>query len=166
MYGPVSKFEIRAYSTADRMECQRVFQSNVPRFFREHELPEFLEFIDRGDCQYLVIRIEDRVIGCGGYGVRLGSEVADLCWGMVDADFHGRGAGEALLWERLSRIASETSIRAVRLGTSQWTQGFFQRAGFSIQSSKVDGYALGIDEVEMRLELTAETRELIARRAG
>lgn len=148
----------REYSSADRDECLRVFRSNMPRFFRNHERPDFEAFIESGECPYFVVEEAGTIVGCGGYGVRTGSDHADLCWGMVDQSRHGQRLGEFLLLLRLSEIVREPGIKAVRLGTSQLTDGFFQRYGFAVCERKANGIAEGLDEVEMLLELTDETR--------
>lgn len=148
----------REYSSADRDDCLRVFHSNMPRFFRDHERPDFEAFIDSGECPYFVIEEARTIVGCGGYGVRTGSDHADLCWGMIDQSRHGQRLGEFLLLLRLNEIIQDPAIKAVRLGTSQLTDGFFQRYGFAVCDRKANAIAEGLDEVEMLLELTEETR--------
>lgn len=151
----------REYSVGDRDECLRVFRSNMPRFFRDHEQPDFEAFIDSGKCPYFVIDHGGTIVGCGGYGVRTGSDHVDLCWGMVDQSRHGQRLGEFLLMLRLNEIIQDPGIRAVRLGTSQLTDGFFQRYGFAVCDRKANAIAEGLDEVEMRLDLTEETRSRV-----
>lgn len=60
-------------------------------------------------------------------------------------------------------MATTTEVKAVRLGTSQQTEGFYRRYGFESQSNKPGGIAPGLDEVEMILELTDENRTSIER---
>ena len=152
----------REYTTADRDECLHVFRSNVPKFFRDHEQPDFEAFIDAGECPYFVIEESGTVVGCGGYGVRTVSDHADLCWGMVDQSRHGQRLGEFLLLLRLSEILRDPGIKAVRLATSQLTDGFFQRYGFAVCLRQENAIADGLDEVEMLLELTDENRSRIS----
>ena len=147
----------REYSPADRDKCLRVFRSNMPRFFRDHEQPVFEAFIDSGECPYFVIDQAGMIVGCGGYGVRTGSDHADLCWGMVDQSRHGQRLGEFLLLLRLSEIIRDPKIKAVRLGTSQLTDGFYQRYGFAVCERTANAIAEGLDEVEMLLDLTEQT---------
>jgi len=154
---------LRAYSPADRSACIGIFRSNVPRFFRDHELAGYLEFIDGSGCPYFVVRSDARIVACGGFGLRPGSDAADLCWGMVDREQQGKRIGRFLLLARLHAIVTTTHARYVRLGTSQLTDGFFRRHGFQIQTRKSDGFAAGLDEVEMRMELTTANRAAIER---
>jgi hypothetical protein len=136
----------------------------VPRFFRGHELVDFEEFIDSSGCPYFVVLSNEDVVGCGGYGLRPGSDAADLCWGMVFGEHHGKGIGGFLLLARLHAIATTTEARRIRLATSQLTEGFFRRYGFRMQSRKPDGIALGLDDIEMRIELTDVNRAAIEHR--
>lgn len=151
----------RDYSESDRDECLRLFRSNSPRFFRDHERPEFEAFLDSGECPYFVIEEAGTVVGCGGTGIQAGLDHADLCWGMVDQSRHGQRLGEYLLLLRLTRILRDPGIQAVRLVTSQLTDGFFQRYGFTVCDRQENAIAEGLDEVEMLLQLTEEMRARI-----
>lgn len=158
----------RAYRPADRDACMALFQSNVPRFFRDHELADFLEFVDSSGCPYFVVLSEASIVGCGGFGIRPGSEAADLCWGMVDQQEQGKRIGEFLLLARLREIVTKNTVDAeyvrpkhVCLVTSQLTDGFFRRYGFQVQKRKSSGIAAGLDEVDMRMELNEVSRAVI-----
>lgn len=153
----------RSYRSSDRDTCIAVFHSNVPLYFRDHELDEFTDFIDSGECEYFVVPVDGDVIACGGFGLREGSDTADLCWGMVHRGQQGKGIGEYLLLCRLYAIVATTEAKHVRLGTSQHTEGFFRRHSFEIQSSKRDGIASGLDDVEMKFTLTKANCESIER---
>jgi predicted GNAT family N-acyltransferase len=153
----------RLYRASDRDDCISIFRSNVPQFFRDHELTDFTEFLDASDRSYFVVYAGKQIVGCGGFGLRSGSDTADLCWGMVHRGQQGKRIGAYLLLARLNDIITTTDAKQVRLGTSQHTDGFFQRYGFQIQSTKADGIAAGLDDVEMRIDLTDTNRESIAR---
>lgn len=152
---------IRPYTAKDRADCEAVFRTNVPRWFRKHELPGFLQFLDIGECPYFVIEHAGNIVACGGYGRRPGSDTADLCWGMVAMPSHRKGFGSQLLTTRLRCIAADEQFSAVRLGTSQLTEGFYRRFGFVAVERKKDGIAEGLDVVEMRLEFTPDNRKQI-----
>jgi hypothetical protein len=65
------------------------------------------------------------------------------------------------LLARLIEIIKDETIPGVRLGTSQLTEGFFQKYGFKTQSVIPNGIADGLDEVEMHLNFTPEARAQI-----
>lgn len=155
--------DFREYNVADRESCVNIFRSNVPDFFRDHEMPDYLDFIDSSGCPYFVVAVDSVVVACGGIGVHPGSDGADLCWGMVDATQHRKRLGEFLLLGRCYRIANETDVSHIRLGTCQLTEGFFRQYGFEIQSYIRDGVADGLDDVQMRMELTDDNRASIRR---
>lgn len=150
---------IRPYTEIDRADCEAIFRTNVPRWFREHELPGFLQFLDAGECPYFVVEDEGQLVACGGYGRRAGSDIADLCWGMVAMPSHKKGFGSQLLMARLRRIAADERFSGARLGTSQLTEGFYRRFGFVTVERKKDGIDKGLDVVEMRLEFTPDNRQ-------
>ena len=159
MYPHFEKYEV-----AHREACVEIFRSNVPIYFRDHEFGDFLGFIDNSSGPYFVVTTNGdaangEIVACGGFGVRTGSEVADLCWGMVDAAHHRNGLGEFLLLARMYQILKEPGVRHIRLGTCQLTEGFFHRYGFETRNSVPD--AEGLDDVQMWMELTDENRRLI-----
>jgi ribosomal protein S18 acetylase RimI-like enzyme len=147
---------VRDYTPADREACLDLFDSNVPRFFVPAERAEYAAFLDALPGPYIVLVEEDgRIVGCGGHAVTPGTGVADLCWGMVEQTLHGTGLGRRLTLERLARVRADPAARAVALSTSQHTTGFYERLGFIITRVVKDGFAPGLDQCDMRLDLSA-----------
>ncbi len=70
-----------------------------------------------------------------------------------DRAHHGRGWGDALLRHRLDLIAREPVFRWVEIETSQFSRGFFERYGFERRRTVADGFAPGIDLIEMALDM-------------
>lgn len=145
--------DIRPYSPADRAGCLEAFDSNAPQFFHPSERASFEAFLDAMDGPYFVMEHEGRVAGCGGYAISQDKSMASLVWGMVRNDLHKLGLGRFLLLFRLRRITDTAGVPLVRLGTSQRTVGFFENQGFKALSVEKDGYAPGIDRVEMVMKL-------------
>ena len=145
---------IRLYDPADRAACLQIFDSNVPRYFRDEERTAFCTFLDELPGPYFVL-LEDHhtLVGCGGYALRPEAGVADLCWGMVRQDRHGNGLGRALAEARLEAIVKDPRANAVALNTSQHTVPFYERVGFRTINVLKDGYAPGLDRCDMRMEL-------------
>lgn len=144
----------RPYRAADRTDCIKIFGTNVPRFFHEDERQDFARFLDTEARHYLVVLEGELIVGCGGFSLGDEGRTASLCWGMVRQDCHGQRIGERLLLARLEAVAGTTAT-SVRLSTSQHTAGFYQRYGFVAKSIQPDGFAPGLDAVEMRLSLPA-----------
>lgn len=144
---------VRPYDAArDRSECVALFRSNVPTYFGPNEEVDYCAFLDAPAGRYLVILDAGVVVAAGGYAMDAEGVFA-LCWGMVDRARHRRGLGRRLLEARLEAIRADPRASAVRLSTSQHTRGFFERAGFVAVQVTADGFAPGIDRVEMCLDL-------------
>jgi len=148
----------RLYRASDRPACIGLFGTNVPRYFHENERQDFIGFLDTEALHYLLVLEGEDVLGCGGFSLGDDGRTANLCWGMVRSDRHGQGIGAQLLLARLQAIAT-TSATQVRLATSQHTAGFYQRYGFVVHSIQPNGFAPGLDEVEMRLTLPSKSAE-------
>lgn len=133
-----------------------VFGSNVPDFFREGERLDFEAFLLDLPGPYLVVERTGTVVGCGGYAVRAGEGIADLCWGMIRRELHGVGLGTLLTTRRLGLALRDSAVRSVSLRTSQHTVGFYEKLGFTVASVLLDGFGPGLDRCEMTLDATRE----------
>jgi ribosomal protein S18 acetylase RimI-like enzyme len=140
--------DLRPYSPADRDGCLAVFDSNTPQYFKAHERADFEKFLDRPDCSYLVMEHDGAICGCGGYSVA-DDKAARLVWGMVRRDLQRQGLGRFLLMYRLRELTKTSGVEMVSLDTSQHTAPFFERQGFKIMRIAKNGYADGLDRVEM-----------------
>ena len=49
---------VRSYRTNDLNACLSVFDSNVPRFFREHERGEYIRFLGALPGPYVVVETQ------------------------------------------------------------------------------------------------------------
>jgi N-acetylglutamate synthase-like GNAT family acetyltransferase len=67
---------------------------------------------------------------------------------MVERSKHRRGIGGLLLRWRIAAI-EKSGVTTIRANTSQRSQGFFERHGFRVLRVVPDGFAAGIDRVEM-----------------
>lgn len=152
---PLLRF--RAWREDDRDAGLALFDSNVPQFFAAQERADFIEFIEDLPGPYFVaLDADGAAVGCGGYAVHdKKPETAALCWGMIHRAHHGKGWGDALLRHRLDLIAREPVFGSVEIETSQFSRGFFERYGFVQRRTVADGFAPGIDLIEMVLDVVA-----------
>ncbi len=141
--------KILKYSEIHRESCLDIFQSNLDKYFADSELKEFEKYLDSIAISesYFVVLKENEVVACGGYE-RSGKTVG-LCWGMVHRNFHGHSIGTFLLEKRLETIAEKYGHCEVMIDTSQHTQGFYEKSGFSVKQTVKNGYAEGLDTVYM-----------------
>ncbi len=153
------RLTFRPYTPRDADACLALFDANVPTYFDASERPEYAAFLARFEttppCAYVVGESPDgRVLACGGW-FREDDDPAlgGLAWGMEHGEWHGHGLGQQLLEVRMAGLAAMPGLGALRIRTSQHTEGFYARAGFVVTRRIPDGHAPGIDFVEMRRDL-------------
>jgi GNAT superfamily N-acetyltransferase len=152
------------YDRAMRRECLRIFDLNIPRFFDGRERVLFEEYLDSLPGTYFAIVFEGQVAACGGYFILPEEKIAGLSWGIVRPDCQHMGVGKRLLLTRLLAILGLHEIDRVILDTSQNASGFFRHFGFAETRTTQDGYAPGLDRVEMTLPVDARFRSDLIRR--
>lgn len=153
---------LRSYRAADDEGCLAVFDSNVPKFFAPHERAEFAAFLAQSSDPYFVVTDEQgQIVGCGGYYIMPERAAAGLTWGMVYNHLHRQGVGRFLLLARLQRICQEPAVTSVLINTSQHSYGFFEKVGFGVEAIVENGFAEGLDEYKMVLQLTADVRRTL-----
>ncbi|KRG66582.1 acetyltransferase [Stenotrophomonas terrae] len=145
---------IRPYQLADADACLSLFESNVPEYFTLAERADFEQFLrrDAQGCDYQLIEHDDSVVACGGLAIRADG-VAVFCWGMVERSLQRRGLGRQLSLARLQQARQNPNVKRIELSTSQHTQDFYARLGFSVTRVVADGHGPGLDAVEMVLVL-------------
>lgn len=147
--------EFRPYRKADKPACLALFESNTPPFFDPSERPLFDVFLDEPEGAYFVLEQEGRLLGCGGFIIDPPADapVARFSWGMVDRSSHGDGLGRALTEHRLAEIRRIGGIASACLATTPMIAPFFAHMGFVQGKVIEDGFAQGLDKVEMRMEI-------------
>ncbi len=145
--------DVRPYSSDDLPGCLTAFDSNVPEYFDPSERAEFTEFLAEDPWPYVVMENEGASLGCGGWDLEDGGKLASLTWGLVRNDLHKQGLGRFLLLYRLREVAKISGVERVRIDTSQQTAEFFRKQGFKVLSVEKDGYAPGLDRIEMMMKL-------------
>lgn len=150
------KPQISIYQDADQEACMQAFISNVPKFFTNEEVKEFAHFLasylsksSSIKTYYFVVKIEDKIIGCGGYGDKDGTGIISLAWGLIHADFQKQGFGADLLKFRLEQIKKNFPNTGVVIDTTQFSFGFFEKYGFVTQKITYDFYEPGMHRYDM-----------------
>jgi ribosomal protein S18 acetylase RimI-like enzyme len=150
----LSTFRLRKFGQSDIADCCAVFLSNVPKFFRSEELPEFRNYLEtfaEGD-YWIVGDDSSNIVACGGIRIKPDGE-GSLCFGMVRADLHKRGIGSALIAFRMLELLKSDGLKKIRLDTSQFNPGFFSRFGFKETEVQPDYYGVGLHRHDMELDL-------------
>jgi GNAT superfamily N-acetyltransferase len=159
----VSFVRFRPYTADDRAACLALFDGNTPLYFGVSERPLFEAFLGGEAQPYFVL--EDGsggVVACGGValypsagaGALLSPADAGLTWGMVARQRHRQGLGTRLVRERVAWLRQHHSdVQVLLLATSQHARRFYEGQGFAAVRITSDGFAPGLDEVQMRLKL-------------
>jgi hypothetical protein len=147
---PATGLQLRPFTPADRDACLAIFDSNLPKFFKEHERPDFVAFLDRLPCPFfMVVDADGHPVGCCGYTPERGR----LVYGMVTQAWHRQGVGRLLLWARLADWFVAHGPAVVTLLPSQHSSGFFAHDGFVTTKVTAGGFAPGLHRHDMELRL-------------
>lgn len=138
------------YTKIFREDCIEIFRSNLPKFFAIEELQLFENFLeDDTEENYFVVKIDGQVVGCGGFFLDTRDNMAGLSWGMVHADYHGRGIGKAFTQYRIDLLKKTYPTLPYKIETSQHTAEFYKKNGFRTVDVVPDGFGKGIDKYTM-----------------
>ena len=145
---------IRKYQADDLDALVAIFRSNIPKYFTPEEEPGLYSFINDRLDDYYVVEVGGEVVGAGGIALNadIDPQTVSLCWGMVREDHLGTGLGKALTEFRIQLAQEKYPGLALTIGTSQHTEGFYQKYGFKTVEHTPDGYGPGIDMCRMRLD--------------
>lgn len=152
--------EFRTYAASDKKDCIDVFKSNIPEYFVEKELADFDVWLNRQEerpdsqketQEYLVVVLENRIAGCGGFHIDLVNRSARMTWGMISRHLHRKGLGKQFLLHRIERIQVICPDCAIALDTTQHAAPFFEKLGFRTTKITPDFYAPGMDRYDMVL---------------
>jgi [ribosomal protein S18]-alanine N-acetyltransferase len=153
------KTTIRPYEIKDRAACINAFKTNIPLFFTESEITDFENFLIRMEnletdkhyknTHYYVFLLEDKIIGCGGFGNKENTENMSLAWGLIDNAYHKKGFGKAFLKYRLEQIKLLYPNTTIVLDTTQHSFSFFEKFGFVTAKITNDFYEKGMHRYDM-----------------
>jgi N-acetylglutamate synthase-like GNAT family acetyltransferase len=95
----------RAYEPKDCEACLAIYRKNEPGRFPSTHGPKFVEYLQKDAKSFLVAEHHGRVVGYGGID-QLGTNVATLCYGIVDPEFQRQRIGTALVLLRMAQVPS------------------------------------------------------------
>ena len=145
--------KLRKFQETDTDAVVEIFRSNIPKYFGPGEEPGLYDFLRDHADDYYVVEVGGEVIGSGGIALNdLESPTVSLCWGMIREDHLGTGLGKKLTEFRIDLAREKYAGLPLTIGTSQHTQGFYEKFGFQLVEHTPNGYGPGIDMCRMRLE--------------
>ena len=74
---------------------------------------------------------------------------ARFTWGMVHRDHHGTGLGRMMTEHRLREIEQSREFSEIEIFTTPKVAPFFRKFGFADRRLEKDGFAPGMDRVQM-----------------
>lgn len=148
---------IRPYTNADKEQVVAIMQLNVPRYFDEAEVEDFIQYLDNFRESYFVVELEYKIVGSGGINYFPESGMARISWDIIDPDYQGKGFGKELLQQRISEIKNNQAIHLVQVRTTQLVYGFYEKMGFTLEKTEKDFWAKGFDLYQMILPVHEHT---------
>ena len=142
---------VRPYKTADFNAVLRLFDANCPAYFAPAERTDFVHYLQNELDHYFVVEHANQLIGAGGINFFPEKACAYISWDFVLPDFQGKGVGRKVMAHRLAVIRRRTDIQTVVVRTSQFTDPFYTKCGFTEVKREKNYWSAGFDLVEMTL---------------
>ena len=118
-------FMIRLSKHSDRDVLIQNMKSNVPQYFAESEIVEFMDYLNEHAEHYYVYEDHGTIIGSGGINYFLDEGVARISWDIIHPAHQNRGIGKQLVLYRINEIKKIPKIKFVIVRTSQMVYPFY-----------------------------------------
>ena len=139
------------FDRRDLADYLNIYDSVAADYFLPEDRVDFADFLTHYNDPFFIGRLDGTAAACGGFRLKT-PHLASLTWGIVHKRFQRRGLGAELLLYRI-KAAHQLGAEQVEIRTSQLTEGFFQKHGFTRTRLVEDGLGPGIHLVEMCKDL-------------
>ena len=147
---PPQPIPFREYRPEDLDTCLEIFESNNPKYFRDHERQGFIDWLNDPDrAPYYLFEIDGEVVACAGIYHDPDQNRAGMAWGMVRLEKHGQGIGRSMTQFRIDRMNELYPGVPQHLETIQLTFGFYEKLGFRVVKITPDGCGDGLHRYDM-----------------
>lgn len=137
---------IHPFKTTDIDPLTGVFLQNIPKYFAQHELDEFLNYLQSSHANtYFVIKKNDTIIGGAGYEIRKSDASGRINWIFLHPEFQNSGIGKEVVKQIILLLKSDRSINKLIIRTSQFAYVFFEKLGYKTILIEKDHWAPGLD---------------------
>lgn len=144
---------IRLSKHSDREVLIQNMKSNVPQYFAESEIVEFMDYLNQHAEHYYVYEDQGIIIGSGGINYFLDEGVARISWDIIHPAHQNRGIGKQLVFFRINEIRKIPKIKFAIVRTSQMVYLFYQQVGFQLEFITKDYWAKGFDLYQMQMNI-------------
>jgi N-acetylglutamate synthase-like GNAT family acetyltransferase len=139
------------YKSFDKKFVLELLNLNTPKFFAPTEYADLDHYLDNLVDDYFIVKVDDKIIACGGINYFPDERKAHISWDMVHPDFQRQGIGSMLLQHRIKHIHSLPDIDTIFVNTSQLAQAFYAQLCFIKIYEEKNYWAEGIDLIRMQL---------------
>lgn len=137
---------IRPFKTTDNELLIGIFNHNTPKYFAQHELNEFLSYLQTPHAStYFVVEENGRIIGGAGYEIRKSDTSGRINWIFLHPDYKSTGIGRQVVEQLIQLIKADTSVNKLVVRTSQFAFVFFEKLGYKTLQIEKDHWAPGLD---------------------
>ena len=147
---------IRPYTISDKENLIHIFNLNVPDYFHQTELSEFVSYLDVKAKTYCVIELNGEIIGGIGYEVRQSDRSGRINWMFLHPGFSGLGYGKEAALACISLLKTQQDVDVLIVRTSQFAFKFFEKLGYKLISQEKNYWAPGLDLYLMEQKNTDE----------
>lgn len=118
---------IRPYKTTDTDALTKVFLLNTPKYFAQHELDEFLNYLKTSHATtYFVVENNNRIIGGAGYEIRKDDNSGRINWIFLHPEFQNTGIGKKVTEQIIQLLKTNKTINKLIVRTSQFAYVFLK----------------------------------------
>lgn len=143
-------YTIEEYNDKDREALLNIFRLNVPGYFAAEEEEDLIMFLDNYADNFYVCKEESKLIGCGGHNMK--DDLGILSWYIVHPHYQKKGVGRQLVDYNIAELKRK-GYKKIRVRTSQFTDKFYEKFGFTLKRIEKDFWAKGIDLYEMEMDV-------------
>lgn len=146
--------KIRRFNSEDTPRLLELLRLNTPKYFSEDEKEDFIYYLENEIEHYLVLLVNDEILGCGGFNLSEDKQTGKISWDIFHPESQGKGLGKALTNYRIERMKEIESIKKISVRTSQLVYPFYAKFGLELKEVVKDYWAKGFDMY--RLEADTE----------
>ena len=147
---------IRPYKPEDKADLIELIRLNTPQYFDKSEEADLVNYLEHERETYFVVDEDHQIVGCGGINYEAKSTIGIISWDIIHPKYQGQGIGKKLLLHRINVLKDDSQINSIRVRTSQHTDKFYAKCGFSLEFITKDYWAKGYDLYQMKIDLSKE----------